>query len=533
MSQRSKLMRSRNGWKCKAGQRGAELRYVRKELGRTKKQRNALKRKLKETRTELRRLKDQNQAPAVQHKVDLVFLVLQLFLVARIGFRAVSRVLGTLAMPLGIKKAPCAQTIINWVQRLSLVRMQSAPMLKGSPLPQAPFSNGLIWMIDLSIALGTGKILTVLALNASHHQFVPTAPGLEHVHCIAVSVAVCWTGETIAAFLKRIIDVMGCPAGYLKDGGADLHKAIRLLDEQTLGSPSIDDISHVIANLLKWWYGDHPMLETFLSACGRVSGKLKQTILACLIPPNTQTKARFMNLHRLVAWANRLLKLSPVGGAKVGSILSKLRSCFDKLPSCRAFIKSFLQDAEPLLECQKILKTKGLSHETLSQCEPFVQAIPSTGLRRSFEKYLQGQIDVAVKLGLDKIGMPISSDPIESLFGLAKQHGVAEIKDADRIAMRLPALCGTPTREEAQQVLKISVAQQNELMGCLSSLAKQRRDVLPNPSRLESLGTGQSDAHVELVPSAKNRPNYPTIIELPITYKETSGPLTNCQTGWG
>ena len=74
--------------------------------------------------------------------------------------------------------------------------------------------------------------------------------------------------------------------------------------------------------------------------------------------------------------------------------------------------------------------------------------------------YLQCQLETATTLGLDDIGLPISSDPIESLFGLAKQHGVGEIKDADRIALRLPALCGTPTREEAEQVLEISVAEQ-------------------------------------------------------------------------
>src|SRR5258705_7934942 len=35
------------------------------------------------------------------------------------------------------------------------------------------------------------------------------------------------------------------------------------------------------------------------SACGRVSSKLKQTLLACLAPPTVRTKARFMNVHRL------------------------------------------------------------------------------------------------------------------------------------------------------------------------------------------------------------------------------------------
>jgi hypothetical protein len=45
--------------------------------------------------------------------------------------------------------------------RLSIVRIESARGLRGLPLSQAPFSNGLIWMIDLSIGLGSGKIVAV------------------------------------------------------------------------------------------------------------------------------------------------------------------------------------------------------------------------------------------------------------------------------------------------------------------------------------------------------------------------------------
>jgi hypothetical protein len=35
---------------------------------------------------------------------------------------------------------------------------------------------------------------------------------------------------------------------------------------------------------------------------------------------------------------------------------------------------------------------------------------------------------------------------------VAKHHGVGQTQDAARIALRLPALCGPPTREEAQEV---------------------------------------------------------------------------------
>lgn len=531
MSQLSKVRQSRNQWKHKATQRADHDRYQRKQLHRVKTERDRATKALKETRARLRQLEAQSQGLAVQNKVDLVWLALQLFLVARISFRAVSRVLSLLALALGIKKAPCPQTIINWVTRLSIVRIQSARLIQGFPLSQAPFSNGLIWMIDVSIALGAGKIVAVLALDAHHHHLTEAAPGLHQVRCLAVSVAASWTGDTLAELLKRLIAVMGRPAAYLKDGGSDLHKAIGVLEEQGLASPSIDDISHAVANLLKRRYHEHPTFATFVSACGRVSGKLKHTMLACLAPPNVHTKARFMNVHRLVTWAERLLNLSPAGGAKAGSTLSKLRACLDALPACKALIKRFRDDAIPLLACQKILKTQGLSHDTLAQCEPLLDAIPSGAVRREFAGSLQYQLERAKKLGLAEVGLPISSDPIESLFGLAKQHGVGEIKDANQIALRLPALCGMPTREEAKQVLEVCVAEQQAITGRFTSLTQQRREVLPNPDALESLGEERAHLHVELIPSSKNRSNYQNTVNLSIGSKESCGPMPHRQDG--
>ncbi len=531
MSQLSKVRQSRTQWKNKATQRDDQNRYWRKQLARVTHERDRTTKALKETQTRLRQLEAQSQGLVVQHKVDLVFLALQLFLVARIGFRAVSRVLSLLALALGIKKAPCPQTLINWVMRLSLVRIESARLLRGSALSQAPFSNGWLWMIDLSIGVGSGKVVAVLALDAQHHHLIQGAPSLEQVRCLAVSVAEAWTGETIADVLKRLIAQMGRPAAYLKDGGGELQKAVALLGEQGLASPCIDDLSHAVAGMLKRCYQAHPAFATFLSACGRVSGKLKHTILACLAPPNVRTKARFMNVHRLFTWADRVLKLSPPGGAKSGSTLAKLRACLDQLPACKALIKRFRADASGLLECQKILKTQGLSHDTLAQCQPLLDAMPSGALRLEFNAYLAFELETAKTLGLDHIGLPISSDAIESLFGVAKQHGVGETQDAARIALRLPAFCGLPTREEAEQVLDVSVAKQQAFPGQLTSLTKQRREVLGNPERLESLSRIQGTPQVELMPGPKNRSNYQNIVQISNTYEQRSGPRLRSPAG--
>lgn len=531
MSHLSKVKHSRQQWKHKATQRGDQNRYQRKQMARLTAERNRATHALKAAQARLRQLESQPQELVILPKVDLVLLALQLFFVARIGFRAVSRVLSLLAWALGIKRAPCPQTVINWVIRLSIVRIEATRILKGLPLRQAPFTNGLIWLIDISIGLGTGKMLAVLAVDAHHHQRTPGALSLEHVHCIGVSVADSWAGDTIAKLLGRLIAQMGRPAAYLKDGGSELQKAVALLGEQRLSSPCIDDISHAVAGMLKRVYQDHPTFATFLSVCGRISGKLKHTILACLAPPKVRTKARFMNVHRLFTWADRVLKLSPPGGAKTGSTLGKLRACLEQLPACKTLITRFRADALGLLACQKILKMKGLSHDTRTQCEPLIATMPSSALRQEFRAYLDFELETATTLGLEHIGVPISSDAIESLFGVAKRHGVGETPDANRIALRLPALCGVPTREEAEQVLNVSVARQQEVTGQVISLTKQRRQVLGHPERLESLSIPQGTPHVELLASPQNRSNYQNIAQISTSYEELHGPLLRSSAG--
>ena len=220
MSQQSKLRQSRHQWKQKAKERAEQNRYLRKELERIRKERDCTKQALKEVNKQLR----QKEARPTHLQAHRVWLTLTLFAHARISFRAVSRVLHVLADWLGIGKAPCPQTVINWVIRLSMVRLQSVKLLQGAAKHLIPFTNGLIWMIDTSITLGTGKLLSVLAIDAHHYQLAGVAPGFQHVHCIAVSVSPSWSGERLADLLERVISVVGRPAAYLKDGGSELKR---------------------------------------------------------------------------------------------------------------------------------------------------------------------------------------------------------------------------------------------------------------------------------------------------------------------
>src|SRR5712691_979538 len=175
-----------------------------------------------------------------------------------------------------------------------------------------------------------------------------------------------------------------------------------------------------------------------------------------------------------------------------------------------------------------MLTTQGLSADTRGQCEPRIDAMPSAALRLELRAYLAVQLATAKRLGLDHVGLPISSETIASLFGVAQHHGVGQTQDAARIALRLPAFCGAPTREEAEQVLAVSVARQQELTAQCTSLTQQRREVLGCPERLERLGRTQGTPHVELLPSPKKRPNCQEIIKISTRYENPYGPQPAC-----
>jgi hypothetical protein len=226
LSQLSTVKPSRNQWKHHATQRGDRERYQRQQIARLTAERHRVTQALKAAQARLRPLESQPQALVALPKVDVVCLALQRFFVARMGCRAVSRVLSLLAWTLGIKNAPCPQTIIHGVLRRAIVRSESARTLTGVPLSQAPFPNGCIWMIDRSLGLGTGTMLAVLACDAHHHQRAPGALALQHGHGLGVGVADAWTGDTMAEWLDRLIAQMGRPAAYRKDGGSDVHKAV-------------------------------------------------------------------------------------------------------------------------------------------------------------------------------------------------------------------------------------------------------------------------------------------------------------------
>jgi hypothetical protein len=123
------------------------------------------------------------------------------------------------------------------------------------------------------------------------------------------------------------------------------------------------------------------------------------------------------------------------------------------------------------------------------------------------------------------VGWPISADTIASLCGVGKRHGVGETPDAARIALRLPAFGGLPTRQETEPILGGRVARQHECTAAFTSLTQQRREVLAHPERLERVVREPNRPYVERIPSPKKRANNEGSMEIKPMYGTDTGTL--------
>ena len=195
-----------------------------------------------------------------------------------------------------------------------------------------------------------------------------------------------------------------------------------------------------------------------------------------------------------------------------------------RLPEHQQFIRRFLRDARSLLKCQKVLKTKGLSAGTYNECKNLLQDIPQRSqIYIGFITWMEKQLIVAQSLGVSSIGMPICSDILESLYGVGKTHGTGKVKDANRIALRLPAYCGDLSDDAAKMVMGVSTKQQQDIEKELFSLTRQRRKILSNPGTITDLLSTEGNQYLSLFPTPKAGEKMNNIINITTGYENSSG----------
>jgi hypothetical protein len=354
-----------------------------------------------------------------------------------VSFRSVPRILDTVCWSAGSGFGywiPHFTSVINWTLRLGLGLLNQV----------APVNVPWFAIIDHSIDIGTKKVLVVLRVPVDALSRRKSAIRLEDGECIGLTVCEEVNGERIANDLKEIFKRAGNPTAIIKDGDYTLQRGVRLWAQtQSVTIPVILDIGHAMATALKKQFEKDPTFQRFTKLVNQAAQRLRQTDLAFLIPPKLRSKGRFQSISKLGNWAEKILAvISTKGRAKKGSVLARLRKALPKLLLLSAFIRNFIVTTQAVASIMEILKNKGVTQETCTQCNQLIATLPEQStVKQHLEQWLQQHLNIQKKL--PDVPLLVSSDIIESLFGKFK-HIIERSPQADmnRSVLLIPALCG-------------------------------------------------------------------------------------------
>src|SRR5208283_4132882 len=194
---------------------------------------------------------------------------------------------------------PCAETIRLWLLRVGLFLLRR-------PLPRC---LDWVFLVDLTIQLGTHKCLVILGVPLSQLRRTGYSPDHHDVHVLSLHVLTRCNGTIVSGHLSTVSKRVGVPVQIVSDHGSDVLAGIRLFRQKNRHVVETYDITHGLAILLKNQLEPDPCWTSFVKACQSTRQQLQQAVGSFLQPPAWRSKARFLNLESHLGWANDMLAL--------------------------------------------------------------------------------------------------------------------------------------------------------------------------------------------------------------------------------
>ncbi len=457
MNKLCRLKKSRARWKEKASARAEEIRERRKSEKRLKTRIEALK-------AELKRLENSSEAeksPATSKNSQIMelreaaetrALCVLIILSTMIPFRAVPKILKILP---GEAWIPHFTSVLNWTMRVGLA------LLKRVGTVTYPW----IGIIDYSLAIGKNKVLVVLRVPLTKLREKGKALTLEDCECVGLRIHASVTGEVVSAALESIFKQTGDPIAILKDKGSDLAKGVSLWKENNHKNniPTIDDLSHVVANALKKQFEDTEPFRKFKEIINTGAARMRQTSIGYLVPPKLRSKGRFQGISRVTSWAANILGIfHPDQSVSDDSLLEQLRAAMPDFLSLEPFLSQFDQTIQSVNNILKLLKHQGLSVKTYQSTRDLLTTLTEVEVKKALDEWLTQQMTIQRIMGsVEDIPLLVSSDIIESLFGKFK-YAMERCPslEINRSTLLIPALCGHLERDSIAELLRESPHQE-------------------------------------------------------------------------
>ena len=387
----------------------------------------------------------------------LVRLALTWACETRTSYRGIALIFASLR---GVVAAigPCAETIRLWLLRVGLFLLRR-------PLPRC---SDWVFLVDLTIQLGTHKCLVILGVPLSQLRRLGYSPDHHDVHVLSLQVLTRCTGPIVSGHLSTVSQRVGVPVQIVSDHGGDVLAGIRSFQQKNRHHGHVVetwDITHGLAILLKNQLEPDPRWASFVKACQSTRQQLQQTVGSFLQPPAWRSKARFLNLESHLSWANDMLVL--LCGGSEGTLAQQLgRSeaeskqwLEEKLGWLRGYageVKVWSYFQRVVKHAEEEIKRAGLSRTSWRKIKRrLVGESRRIGKERTFRRQVLAFVQkegAKIPLRQQYLG---SSDVLESLFG--KYKDLAEQAPSREITanvLTIPLLVTPLTPELLRQALE-------------------------------------------------------------------------------
>ncbi len=386
--------------------------------------------------------------PGQQYSLEQIsFVVQELILNARTGFRGASRVMGSVARMFGLNwEVPHHTTCRAWLQRIGLFQLQRPKDM----------ADDAIWIVDHTVQIGQEKCLVILGLRLRDMPAAGTALSLADLQLLNLLPVTHSDKQVVNEQLESTAKITGVPRAILGDHGGDLHGGVTLFCESHPGTTSLYDMTHKAATLLKARLNKDTRWLSFCSQAGQTKVKVQQTELAFLMPPSQRSKARYMNLASLLRWGRAILS---VLDRQPDTVLR--HGTAERLEEKYGWLREFRHDLALWSEYQTLLEASvdeirrhGYSRSSAFQValrvQPQVQTIAGRELKDQLLKFIAEE-SASVTPGER---LPGCSEPLESSLGKLKSfEGDFDKSGFTGLLPAFGALIGTLTPETIYEAL--------------------------------------------------------------------------------
>jgi hypothetical protein len=371
-------------------------------------------------------------------------LSLELIQTAGISLRGIPRVLDVVSRALKLEwDIPHWTSARNWLLRAGLARLRCGRVK----------ADDWVFLADHSVQIGTAKCLVGLGIRQAEYRQLKRPLTLQDVTLLHLEVMPRSTKEDVERGLQRLSQSVGVPRAVVNDNGADLAGGIRLLKKQHPQLRLILDCKHKAACLLKKRLHTDDRWKAFQKQLGRTKTEIQQTELAFLAPPSQRSKARYMNVDKLVVWAEKVLAV--LDGAVALPTEMKLARREEKLGWLRGYREELQRWREWLATIEVVVNyvgREGLSAAGAERVkEELGDARSATDLGRELVEFVEGQCQ-GLKEGER---FPGSTEVVETCMGKLKHLEGEQSKGGfTGLLLGLAAVVGKKDNRPVEELFK-------------------------------------------------------------------------------